>query len=224
MGDTTGFGMGAAPLFFGPSGWLRPARPGEGPGLVWESAASFAPPPEPLPRLPEFPILPLSDLMAAWLTAGAAARGPASQGLPPGMRPVEFAAMPVPGEALPMPGDIPPRPPIAAEPLFPPPVLAGGAVREIAVPDGAAGIVHRPEVTDRPSEGLGWRITGGADAALLLMDPAAGTLEFLAPPDAARPDDADGDNRYEVVFEVRDGWGAAATQRLLLAVTDAVWG
>ena len=56
-----------------------------------------------------------------------------------------------------------------------------------------------------------------------MMDPAAGTLRFLTAPDAGQPADADGDNRYEVIFEVRDGWGAAAAQHLTITVEDAVW-
>jgi hypothetical protein len=118
----------------------------------------------------------------------------------------------------------PPRAPAIPEPLFPAPVLAGGTRQQIEVPGGIEGVFHRPAVTDRAAEGLGWRITGGADAALFLMDPASGTLGFLTPPDAARPGDTNADGVYELAFEVRDGWGAGAAQRLLVAVTDAVWG
>jgi len=122
------------------------------------------------------------------------------------------------------PGAVPPRPPGLPEPLFAPPLLEGGAERAVSVPEGLEDAIHHPTVTDRPAEGLGWRITGGADAALLLMDPASGTLRFLTAPDVEHPADADGDSRYEVIFEVRDGWGAAATQRLTITVEDAVWG
>jgi hypothetical protein len=99
-------------------------------------------------------------------------------------------------------------------------VLEGGFAHAVAVAEGAEGIIHVPTVTDRPAEGLGWRITGGADAARLLMDPASGALRFLASPDFEQPADVDADNAYEVFLEVRDGWGAAALQRLLVQVTD----
>lgn len=118
----------------------------------------------------------------------------------------------------------PPRPPGLPAPLFAPPILEGGALRQISVPGGEAEAIHQPGVTDRPAEGLGWRITGGADAWLLMMDPASGLLRFLTAPDFQRPADADGDNRYEVIFEVRDGWGAAAIQHLTITVEDTVWG
>jgi hypothetical protein len=118
---------------------------------------------------------------------------------------------------------VPPRPPGLPGPLFPAPELEGGAARQVSVAEGDGDVIHQPGVTDRPAEGLGWRITGGADAALLLMDPASGALRFLTAPDFERPADADGDNRYELVFEVQDGWGAAAAQRLVVAVTDVVW-
>jgi hypothetical protein len=122
------------------------------------------------------------------------------------------------------PGLVPPRPPGLPAPLFAPPILEGGALREVSVPDGQAEAIHQPRVTDRGPEGLGWRITGGADAWLLMMDPASGLLRFLTAPDARRPADADGDNRYALVFEVRDGWGAAAIQQLTVTVEDPVWG
>lgn len=240
MGSANMSGMGEAAFsfaaFVAASGWLRPARPGEGPGLVWDTD-----PPSPwvLP-LPDLlsPPPDLPDLLIGALTAPLAAPFPDAPGLE--ARPVPMPPWPTtaPIPPAPHPGippdapppwaavlpPMPPRPPIAAEPLFPAPVLAGGVRLHIAVPDGVEGVFHRPEVTDRAAEGLGWRITGGADAALFLMDPSAGTLGFLTPPDATRPGDADRDNVYELTFEVRDGWGAAATQRLLVAVTDAIWG
>lgn len=228
-------GMGAVVISFGPSGWLRPARPGEGPGLVWESGVPAEPLPfEPPARLPDLSASPIGDLMAAWLALAAALPGPGAA--PPGAAPPDAPPqLALPGEATIPPGPpptvlptptvtAPPRAPAIPEPLFPAPILAGGDSQRIEVPDGAAGIFHRPGVTDRHAEGLGWRITGGADAALFLMDPASGTLGFLTPPEAARPGDADADGVYELAFEVRDGWGAAATQRLLVAVTDAVFG
>jgi len=154
-----------------------------------------------------------------WLPPETWGTGPAPVPLlPTGPDPAE------PDSPLSEPGPVPPRPPGLPEPLFPPPVLEGGAAREVSVPEGLEDAIHQPSVTDRPAEGLGWRITGGADAELLLMDPAAGTLRFLTTPDAAQPADADGDNRYEVIFEVRDGWGAASTQQLTITVEDAVWG
>ena len=140
----------------------------------------------------------------AWLLAETLDTGPDSPGVGPDLSP--------------------PRPPALPEPLFASPVLEGGAARQVSVTEGQDDAIHQPSVTDRPTDGLGWRITGGADAALLMMDPASGMLRFLTAPDFELPADADGDSRYEVIFEVRDSWGAAATQRLTITVEDAVWG
>lgn len=115
---------------------------------------------------------------------------------------------------------LPPRSPELPAPLFLAPVLEGGARADVTITEETDGVVHRPTVIDRVPDGLGWRITGGSDAALLMMDPASGALSFRSPPDFERPADADGDNAYDLVFEVRDGWGAAAMQRLTLLVTD----
>ncbi len=245
------------------AGRLRPARPEEGIGLLWEADASGLQP-QPfdlgLPTALTLPVagpaplglqLPGGDAFIwssiewaspAW--AADVAPGPERHSapddtrFPPGLLPEAPTWLPLdvwgagPFPVLPTtpeppgsdPTGVPPRPPGLPEPLFAPPTLEGGAQREVSVPEGLEDTIHQPGVTDRPAEGLGWRITGGADAALLLMDPASGTLRFLTAPDAQLPADADGDSRYEVIFEVRDGWGAAATQRLTITVEDAVWG
>jgi len=66
---------------------------------------------------------------------------------------------------------------------------------------------------------LTWRILGGPDAALFLLDPASGLLSFLTRPDADHPADADGDNLYEVTLEVKDVWGTASILHRQIRVT-----
>ena len=66
---------------------------------------------------------------------------------------------------------------------------------------------------------LTWRIQGGADAPLFLLDPATGALSFLAKPDPDHPADADGDNLYEVTLEVKDVWGTASILHRQVRVT-----
>ncbi len=48
-------------------------------------------------------------------------------------------------------------------------------------------------------------IAGGADAALFALDSFSNTLRFIDLPDFETPDDADGDNVYEVVLGATDG-------------------
>ena len=51
---------------------------------------------------------------------------------------------------------------------------------------------------------LAWSKAGGADAGQFTLS-AAGDLAFAAAPDYENPDDADGDNVYEVTVQVSDG-------------------
>ena len=52
---------------------------------------------------------------------------------------------------------------------------------------------------------LTFSIEGGADAAFFEIDPDTGALSFIAAPDFEAPQDADGDNVYDVVVGVTDG-------------------
>jgi hypothetical protein len=90
-----------------------------------------------------------------------------------------------------------------------------GATRpEVAIPEPASD----PPAIPSPFQPSGhqtpdlltWRILGGPDAALFLLDPASGALSFLTRPDATNPADADRDNLYEVTLEVKDVWGTTS--------------
>lgn len=67
---------------------------------------------------------------------------------------------------------------------------------------------------------LAYSITGGADAAQFVIDPATGALSFVAPPDFEKPADANGDNVYDVVIQVADGAGGFDQQVVSVSVTD----
>ena len=62
-------------------------------------------------------------------------------------------------------------------------------------------------------------IAGGADAALFAIDSATGVLSFLTPPDFEHPQDAGGDNLYEVTIQVFDGT-VTHTQNVVVDVTN----
>jgi hypothetical protein len=58
---------------------------------------------------------------------------------------------------------------------------------------------------DQPAQTLTFRIQGGADAALFMLDPSSGLLAFKRVADHEAPQDADRNNVYEVDIEVSDG-------------------
>ncbi len=84
---------------------------------------------------------------------------------------------------------------------------------------GPAGVAQ-PRAADPEGDLLTWRIAGGADAALFLLNPANGALSFLVAPDPAEPADADRDGLYEVLIEAKDVWGNAATTLHRLRVEE----
>lgn len=101
------------------------------------------------------------------------------------------------------------------------PVLFGGARPLIDVTEGVTGAVLRPQASDAEGQALTWRIAGGPDAARFTIDPSSGALSFGAVPDFASPLDANGDNIYGLVIEVRDALGATARQSVFLRVSEA---
>ena len=90
--------------------------------------------------------------------------------------------------------------------------LADGAVAE-----NAAYTSTTPAVTGTPT--LTWTAEG-ADAAQFAIDGATGVLTMVAR-DFERPEDADGDNAYEVTVKATDTNAASATKAITVTVTDA---
>jgi hypothetical protein len=100
------------------------------------------------------------------------------------------------------------------------PVILGGPHRVLTVAEATGNAFHTPEATDAEGDLLTWRVTGGADAWRVLMDPATGALRFLVAPDFEAPGDADRDNVLEVEVAISDPFGATGTQRLTIRITD----
>lgn len=100
------------------------------------------------------------------------------------------------------------------------PVLFGGPTRSLGVNENTLAPFHAPRATDAEQDALTWRIIGGADAAHFAIDAATGQLRFLTLPDFEAPADAGADNVYEVVIEVADPGGLAASQALSVTVLD----
>jgi len=80
--------------------------------------------------------------------------------------------------------------------------------------------------SDVDNDGLVWTLPdlggvapdeAGADNALFTID-AGGRISFKAPPIFVQPDDADGNNQYEILARVSDGDGGVDTHALTLTV------
>lgn len=100
------------------------------------------------------------------------------------------------------------------------PVLYGGPTRTLSVAENTLTAFHTPFATDAEGAPLTWSIAGGADAAFFEIDPATGAIRFAVNPDFESPADANGNNVYEVQIRVADPGGLAASQMLLVSVTD----
>lgn len=94
----------------------------------------------------------------------------------------------------------------------------GGAAALIVKPENGLGVTTIV-ATDADGAQPSYRIAGGADAALFLLDGATGVLTFRSAPDFEDPDDSDRDNIYEVTVEAFDGVAADA-QALTVQITD----
>ena len=93
----------------------------------------------------------------------------------------------------------------------------------LTVPEQTQQIAEVTAIDPDPEDTVNsYGITGGADRALLTID-GAGTLAFTEPPDYETPQDADRNNRYEVVVAATSGTGTrlkTATQRIVISISD----
>lgn len=92
----------------------------------------------------------------------------------------------------------------------------------IVVDENAEETVVAVSATDADSGAvLSYSLTGD-DAALFSIDSETGDITFDTPPDFEAPQDADGDNTYELTVVVTDDQGATDTRAISVTVAD-VW-
>ena len=93
----------------------------------------------------------------------------------------------------------------------------------MSVSENQTGVVDVDASDDSDTEGsgLGYAITGGADASLFGIDASTGVLSFIAAPDFEAPGDADTDNVYDVQVTVTDSGGLSDVQDLTVTVGNA---
>ena len=82
-------------------------------------------------------------------------------------------------------------------------------------------VVGEFNATDSDGDVLTYSITGGADQAKFDLNATTGALTFLTSPDFENPDDADGNNTYEIQVSASDG-EANVTQVFTVQLTNVV--
>ncbi|MEL6686379.1 MAG: cadherin domain-containing protein [Pseudomonadota bacterium] len=73
--------------------------------------------------------------------------------------------------------------------------------------------------TDADGDTVTYSISGGADAALFVIDAATGAVSLIAAADADAPNDADGDGVYDLEVTASDGLNST-TQSVAITLTD----
>ncbi len=99
------------------------------------------------------------------------------------------------------------------------PVLTAAAA--VSVPENGTAVPAGISATDVDSATLTFALSG-ADAGLFSLDPTTGALAFLAAPDFEAPQDADGDNVYDLTVTVSDGDGGSDSADIAVTVTDVL--
>ena len=95
------------------------------------------------------------------------------------------------------------------------PVFTSPAAIDVAENQTA---VYTAQATDADGEALTYSLSG-TDAALFTLDPATGAVSFIAPPDFENPDDAGGDNVYDITVTASDD-DSSTNQDVAITVTD----
>lgn len=86
------------------------------------------------------------------------------------------------------------------------------------VDENFTGTVIDIDASDADDDDLTYHIVGGDDHALFTVDELTGELTFIQPPDFENPLDLDGNNRYRLTVEARDGFGGSVSQDIEIRV------
>ncbi|HUD90197.1 beta strand repeat-containing protein [Sphingobium sp.] len=101
----------------------------------------------------------------------------------------------------------------------------GGASAAISISENSTAPVTTVQATDPDvGQSLVYRILGGADAALFVIDGTTGALTFRATPDFENAVDADGNNVYDVIVAADDLAGGIGQQQLAITVLNVADG
>lgn len=117
------------------------------------------------------------------------------------------------GPSAPPPPPPPPPPPSNNAPEF-------TSASSVSIEENTTGVLFTFEATDADSDDISFAFTGPGDSQLFDLNSDTGELSARSPIDFERPDDADGDNVYEIDVEASDGQGGTTSTTLSLTVTD----
>lgn len=118
------------------------------------------------------------------------------------------------GSTSPPPPPPPPPPPAANRP----PVISSAAT--VNINEGVTGTVYTLTATDPDGDTLTREMLAGGDSARFSFNAATGVLSLGTALDFEAPQDANGDNTYEVTFRVSDGRGGTVSQTVQIRVQD----
>jgi hypothetical protein len=94
----------------------------------------------------------------------------------------------------------------------------GGATAAVSIDEGTRNVAT-VFAADAEGQTVAYAIAGGADAALFVIDPVSGLIQFADAPDFETPVDAGGNNVYDVVVTASDGT-LVDSQALSVTVTN----
>ena len=95
----------------------------------------------------------------------------------------------------------------------------GGATATANVAENTTAVTTVTASDADLSASLSYSVSGGADAALFSINSITGALRFLTAPNAESPQDAGGNNVYDVTVQVSDGTNTDS-QAIAVTVTD----
>src|SRR5262249_5579679 len=74
--------------------------------------------------------------------------------------------------------------------------------------------------TDPEHDALTYALAGGSDQSFFAINAQTGKLSFINPPDFETPEDAGGNNVYDLMVSARDTAGAVTTQAITITVVN----
>ena len=110
------------------------------------------------------------------------------------------------------------------DPNTPPTITSNGAgaTAAISIAENTTAVTTVTATDPDIGQTLSYSIIGGADAGKFTIDPSTGALSFITAPNFETPTDTGGNNVYDVIVQVSDGFGGIDTQAIAVTVTDVL--